>query len=274
MRRLFAWVRLWGDRRAAARLVRWTGGGGYHRHARKMRESYWRSFRREVEQWLIEWNPSAQTLVLVGPSAGYCLPDSFLARFEKLIAFDLDPEAEPRFRALHPAVSESGRLSWRRGDALGLIEGSSDSCELLREVRRQEGSVAVLFCNVLGQARFHWEDPEEDPGFKDWTARMQVFLTKIPVWASFHDRFSGQLRPMEARWNLKTSPALQGGWSRFLSGAVQPGCEDRELLDHLTDTFIPEDSSRVILRWEFAPGVFHWIEGVCSPSCRDKTPMI
>jgi hypothetical protein len=253
----------WRSFQAARRTVRWSGGMGYHRHARRMRESFWRPFRHELDAWLQEWNPRARTLFLVGPSGGYCLPSGFLGRFDRLVAFDLDSEAEARFRTTHSQTLASGKsLRWIRADALALLtEGEGESL-LLRELR-QAGGGAVLFCNLLGQVRFRWEDPENDPGFRRWTLQFRRTLEQIPEWASFHDRFSGELVPREGRFELPLAPSSSEEWLEVLvARSRNPGAQ--ELLDHLTDSWLPRDRPRTLLRWEFTPGVFHWIECVTS----------
>ena len=66
----------------ASGLVSPTGGLIYHWRAWRYRRSLWRPFIEPLAIWLADWTPAERALLLVGPSAGYCLPAALLERFE------------------------------------------------------------------------------------------------------------------------------------------------------------------------------------------------
>src|SRR5262249_44910225 len=136
------------------------------------RNRLWRDFRAELAAWLDGWQPGTDDLLLLGASAGWCLPDGFLDRFARVHAVDLDPLAPLLFRLLH-----GRRASFERA---ALFAGADPP------LRRHPGR-AVLFCNVLGQRRF--EQPDEDAV----EAELAGLAARLAghAWASFHDRLSG-----------------------------------------------------------------------------------
>src|SRR5215216_4794788 len=70
-----------------------SGGLVYHARALRHRSGLWAPFRRAVDEWLAEALPPADELILVGPSAGHCLPLERLARFRRLLVLEPDPVA-------------------------------------------------------------------------------------------------------------------------------------------------------------------------------------
>jgi hypothetical protein len=220
-----------------------SGGLEWHLRALRRRGRDWAAFRDAVAAWLDGWRPARTGLLLLGPSAGWCLPDRFLTRFRRIDAVDLDPLAPPLFRALHgrTLAAAGATLAFTRGDAL-------DDLETLL-ARHPEH--AVLFANVLGQRRWHRPD----------VARTEAELAGLAArlaghsWASFHDRLSGRARDL---------PATPHGFDCI--GALAPDDLARrvgasgEWLDHLTTHVLPDDAARRILPWTLRPGRIHWVE--------------
>jgi len=199
-----------------------------------------------VEDWLATWTPPCDELLLVGPSAGWCLPDSFLTRFAHVHAFDIDPAAQPLFRLLHGGgLRRAGSaLTWTQADFF------ADSPGILAAYP----DAAVLFCNVAGQRCI--QTPDAD-AVEAEMVRLQGLL-QGRCWASFHDLLSGRASlvlpqrrltgRMEAR-DLIASYGLGGEW-----------------YDHSTGTFLPQGVQRRILPWRFQRGRLHlieagWVEG-------------
>ena len=75
-----------------------SGGLGYHLRALRFRHSLWAPYIATVQRWLHDWRPPTDTLVVVGPSAGYALDAAFLARFRSVRALEPDPLARTLLR--------------------------------------------------------------------------------------------------------------------------------------------------------------------------------
>ncbi len=210
------------------------------------RRSLWRPFRAGVEDWLASWTPPCDDLILVGPSAGWCLPDSFLMRFARLHAFDIDPAAQTLFRLLH-----GGAL---RGAGADLSWTQADFFANLADILAAHPGAAILFCNVAGQRCIQISDARM---VEAEMLRLQEQL-KGRSWASFHDLLSGH-----------SSLALP---HRHLAGRI----DARDLIasyglggewyDHSTGNLLPKGTPRRILPWRFQRGRLHlieagWVEG-------------
>jgi hypothetical protein len=85
-------------------------------------------------------------LVLLGASAGWMLPTCWLAQFEEIHAWDIDPLASPLFRWRH------GRHLQSQGIRLHL--NTADGLDHLNERTREMPGAFFWFDNMLGQLRF------------------------------------------------------------------------------------------------------------------------
>jgi hypothetical protein len=188
----------------------------------------------------------------VAPSGGYCLDPRWLqalaAAGQELHAVDWDPLAPRFFARTHPGVD----VHWHRADIMAA--GGRELQRLLALLPEAR----VLFCNFLGQAEL--ASPREYPAF----ARGLSSLLEGRVWASFHDRYSGQVRPstlapLEAL-AARASPErlLQHFYRHSHSG---------ELNEHELPS-LPAGADYSYWTWELRPGVFHLIEGVRGRSGR------
>ena len=223
-----------------------TGGLFWHMRALVARRSLWAPFRVGVEDWLASWTPPSDELLLVGPSAGWCLPDAFLTRFARLQAFDIDPAAQPLFRWVHGgALRRAGAaLSWTQADFFADVAG----------ILAAHPAAAVLFCNVAGQRCIQTPDSQ---AVEAEMMRLQQLLTGRS-WASFHDLLSGRAsvvlpsRPLAGRMDARDLIASYG-----LGG---------EWYDHSTGSLLPQGVQRRILPWRFQRDRLHlieagWVEG-------------
>jgi hypothetical protein len=111
-------------------LVTPTGGLVYHLRALRYGRA-WRPFRAAIERWLVQVLPPGEQLVLVGPSAGHCLPLEHLRRFQRLVV--LEPDAVARMLLRRRLRHDNVEL--RSGDELiePLLRGRAGLAELLRE---------------------------------------------------------------------------------------------------------------------------------------------
>lgn len=228
-----------------------AGGLRYHWRALRHRRR-WDPFVRALADWLAEWKPPEPALLLVGPSAGYCLPGRFLARFTMLDVLEPDPLARAllrrRFRAL------AGRMRWHTTDYLLPVAGRAAA------LARDFPGRAILFCNVLGQLPWLHPAAIEAPSFAAWKAELAESLAHRR-WASFHDRLSGRVPPRLAGLSEPfPAPVTEETLlRRFFPPAG--GGDAVELEDHDTADLFPGHAHR-FLAWEIRPGYFHLIEAV------------
>lgn len=218
--------------------------GGLVWHVRAWRHHHgWTAYLQELDRWLQGWAPDCRDLLMLGPSAGWCLSREFLGRYRSVVAVDLDPLAPWLFKLRHGAgLRRHGvQLRWLAVDAFAHLE------RLLRE----HPGHAVLFCNLLGQHIVHESSLD----------RTRVVLGQIKhrlrgrVWASFHDCLSqGPVcvtpRPVAVMVPAQTSlPRI----------ADRLGLEGR-WQDHQTAEVLPAHVPRHYLAWPITPERMHIIE--------------
>ena len=242
-------------------LLNPAGGIRYHLRARSYRRELWQPFRMEIGEYILRWKPRESTLLLVGPSAGYCLQPFFFERFERVVCLEPDPIARWLFArkiAIAPLESRP-RLEFISQDHLVRFT------ERLPKLVRSLGDCALLFSNVLGQIRGLLEvDDSSTPEFVRIRNAVQE-ATEGRAFASFHDRVSGNIRPTFAPpltfpQRLGDAELLENLFkhARFADG------ERRELLDHLTAGFFAENLPHSYFVWRLEPGRYHVIEAVNS----------
>ena len=223
-----------------------TGGFFWHMRALVARQSLWAPFRHEVEDWLASWSPPCSRLLLVGPSAGWCLPDSFLTRFEHVQAVDIDPAAPLLFNLAHGrALRRAGvPLAWSR------VEFFADPAAVLAA----SPDAAVLFCNVAGQRCMQVSDQASVEG------EMVALRARLQGrhWASFHDLLSGRVGVTLAARHL---PHRMGAHDLLADYGL-----GGEWSDHSTSRLLPKGTPRRILPWRFQRERLHlieagWVEG-------------
>lgn len=237
-----------------------AGGIRYHLRALRFRNQLWQPFRWAIGEWLLQWQPAATTLFLVGPSAGYCLQPFFFEKFERVVCLEPDPIARTLFkRKLAQApLEQRPKLEFIAEDHLvrnpeglpKLLAGQSDAC--------------LLFSNVLGQLRSLLNvENNNGPEF----ARIKTALAQATSgrpWASFHDRVSGYLRPTFERPVTSNSRLTDEEIIELLYGGKNLFRRNRDttLVDHLTAGLFPENLPHSYFSWEIEPGRFHVIEAV------------
>jgi hypothetical protein len=234
--------------------------GGLRYHARALLGARrWAPYRLALGAWLARFEPTSERVVLVGPSAGHCVPDAFLRRFSQVIALEPDPVA--------------GLLLARRLRDLGLREAQIERRDLLirplldhqsglAELLRAEPRASVVFCNVLGQTRFLMPDGEFSRFKAAFRQKIRPEL-ESRAWLSFHDRFSGALAPS---FNAPfTAPARLSDPQvlRDLYGDAN-GTDPIELLDHDSGEFFQSDLPHSYFTWQIDRERWHLIEGVKS----------
>ena len=211
-----------------------SGGLIYHLRARFHR-SLWADHLQAVQRFLSAWNPSASTLILIGPSGGYSLPPEFLKRFKKIIAYEPDSLARFIFEKRMGIKPEWVKRPFRFEP---LIESFPEG--------------AILFCNLLGQIPIH-----KLPQFRlNLIASLQG-----REWASFQDAYSsvhGKFGKIETESKKLLSTQLKP--------AFENGNEKKELEVTEHEAFgIFKDASGLRFSywgWQLTPQRSHLIEGV------------
>jgi hypothetical protein len=245
---------------SAAAWLNPAGGLRYHLRAYRFQRQLWQPFRWGLGEWLLGWQPPEKTLVLVGPSGGYCLQPFILERFERVICLEPDPVARAVFRRRisRAPLEHRPELGFITDDRL--VEHPERLVALLEEV----GDAAILFSNVIGQLKVLL-------GVSDRNAP-EIVRAREAVreairgrsFASFHDRVSGRLRldldpPLLVDRRITDEEILTELYGVTGLGA---SLEAAELLDHLTEGTFPDDLPHAYFVWELIPGTFHLIEGV------------
>ena len=212
-----------------------SGGLRWHARAALRRNRLWRPFREKLAEFLDRWQPATRSVILVGPSAGWCLPSHFLTGFDRITIVDPDLWAQPLFRRLHP---KARIINWIRGDFF------DHAAELLKSAP----DAAVLFCNVLGQLRFSGLTDEQ---MAERIATLPSLLVGHP-WASFHEILSGETEITPRSLPLAGPPHHEALLRQLgLSG---------EWLDHGTSAVLPANVQRDIVPWRFSPERVHLVE--------------
>ena len=222
------------------RLFDISGGLIWHARALRFRRRLWRPFRDNIRHFLELAPQPHQTLVLIGPSAGWCLPDAFLAKYSHILCIDPDPLAPLLFDLLHGKALRQAQvtLSWREEDFFA---------DPQRQVQGLPDPL-ILFCNVAGQIFLQNHSERQ---VEQLLGQMKLVLSGLD-WGSFHDLFSAPIRqdlPMrlysaqpEGESLLRDS-GLSGAW-----------------LDHLTGELLPQANERRIIPWQLKPDRLHLIE--------------
>ncbi|MBS0356451.1 MAG: hypothetical protein JSR83_21400 [Proteobacteria bacterium] len=174
-----------------------SGGLVYHLRARLQR-GRWAAFHAAVASWLDTWQVVEQELVIVGPNAGYALPDGFLGRFDGIFALEPDPLA----RRLLARRRDATTLRFDRLDCLRTPDG-------LAWLAARFPHAAFLFSNVLGQI---------SAPAGDWSTLLRHHLAGR-TWASYHDVISTLATPgCRDALTIMEAESLETTLARFWPG--------------------------------------------------------
>jgi hypothetical protein len=228
-----------------------TGGLNWHVHAHYSRKR-WQPTVQLIEKFLAQVDPKSDHLLLIGGSAGWMMPGTWLARFKRIDAYDIDPLAPWLF-------------NWRHGQRLQ-AQGSEvhahrlDALQTLPELLQQHPKACIWFDNVLGQHRYRIRDE----------ARVEQELTQLKHelqgrhWGSLHDVWSGPTdgRPLPAGlyvWSHHTL-AKQGQASAFSQKLLASVGAKEVWQDHLTARVFPSNASVTWMPWSFKTHYWHWLQ--------------
>lgn len=239
-----------------------SGGLFWHLHAWR-HQAQWTATCADIAQWLGQMPPSQDThseLVIVGASAGWMMPSSWLQSFQSVTTFDLDRWAAPLFRLRHGAALRASNTALQCHTADALTD--------LDAVLHAHPRALVLFDNVLGQLRFH------SPSVDEASRRIETITARMHGrrWGSVHDAFSGRT---QRRNGNASAPAMQRSvqapapHSKSAAAATRPVALGRfsrqlhaqgEWLDHLTEHVFPAGTPVHHIAWPYSPGYCHWLQ--------------
>ena len=245
-----------------------AGGLRYHLRGFWHSKRLWWPFRFALAEWLYAWQPPEKRLVIVGPSAGYCMEPLTLERFDEVVCLEPDPVARFLFtrRLARAPLEKQPKVEFVTEDLI-----LADPTRFERFMQEQ-GPAAVLFSNFLGQLRVLLSATGPDERLEE-TKRAIVAALEGHSWASFHDRVSGTLEPGSrepflAERRLTDEELLEVFYGHH---RVEPSEADRNLisatgelplLDHLTSGLFPTEREHRYFVWELMPGQYHLIEAV------------
>lgn len=246
-------------------LTNKAGGLRYHLRARRFAQTLWQPYRWAIGEVMLGWKPKADTLLLVGPSAGYCLQPFLFEGFERVVCLEPDPLARYLFarKIRRTPLSPRPKLEFLADDHL-LAQP-----EKLVKLADGLGDCAVLFSNVLGQLRVLLEIDELDaPALKRVRAAIHEVTARRPF-ASFHDRVSGTIRPvfhqpLHSSCRLDDASLIEQLYTSKVRAQEALTTSNWSLLDHLTEGLFPADLPHSYLSWQLDPDRYHIIEWVCS----------
>jgi len=236
-------------------LVTPSGGLVYHLRALRYRGTLWLPFRRALADWLTRHLAHSQLLVLVGPSAGHCLPLERLGQAEKLVVLEPDPLAR-RLLAQRLAPRE---LLIESRDLL--VEPLLSGKPGLDAVLERWPAASVLFCNVLGQLHFGLDDAQQARFAAEFRRRLWPAL-RGRVWASFHDRWSCDRSGDATRHASVLHFERLPGDEQLAEAYFGAGQVVVTALDHGTTELFPETLPRDYLSWQITPSALHLVEAV------------
>ena len=224
-----------------------TGGLNWHLHARQSLPR-WQPTLLEIERFLMARRPTERHLILIGGSAGWMMPTAWLAQFERIDAYDIDPLAPLLFGHRH------GRTL--RAQGVTLQHHRMDALVHLNDILHTHPGACVWFDNVLGQHRYRVRDEAQVE--KDLKA-LRVALAGRN-WGSLHDVFSG---PTDGRspcvWRHEHVQSEQTP-AHFSQSLLRSVGASGVWQDHQTEHVLPTHTATVWIPWAFRPTHWHWLQ--------------
>jgi len=214
-----------------------AGGLTYHWRALRNRKR-WQPFCDFVDSWLANWaHPPFSRLVLIGPNAGYTLPDKFIKKFSQVVVIEPDPAAYLLFNARFQC-----QAVWVKTDYFGLDEKPPRAQKLAQLFTAFPNSV-FLFCNILGQLPVLLREQKVDGKgasfsndfIEDYMNDLAEVLhagCQTHCVASYHDRYSRDWRKPDY------------------------------IVDHLTKDLFPKSMRRKEFPWKLTSRFEHQVEFV------------
>jgi len=211
----------------------------------------WDGTRALVQDWLLSLPSEADSLILLGGSAGWMMSSLFLQRFRSVVLIDIDPWAGRLFKLRHRGALRAGRthLHFMPGDAYALMD----------EALERQPQACVLFDNFLGLDTLYTRDLQHS------ARRLRALRQRLKgrVWGSVHDRYSGPGCADWAQaqcWQLEPQ-SLRATAGEKLSAALYQSVQARDQwLDHGTDNIFAAGTQVRLIPWPLVAGRWHWLE--------------
>ncbi len=228
-----------------------TGGLNWHLHAYYARER-WRGTLELIEDFLAQIQPQSSHLVLIGGSAGWMMPPSWLSRFERIDAYDIDPLASWLFARRHAGVLKK--------QGIQIHHHRQDALITLQDIALEHPAACFWFDNVLGQHRYRIRDE----------ARVERELGEIKKtlagrhWGSLHDVLSGPTSGKPWPNNLNawrhTGAAKLADEPQFSQKLLAQIGAEKVWQDHLTSHVLTPETITTWIPWAFKPNYAHWLQ--------------
>jgi hypothetical protein len=230
-----------------------TGGLNWHLYAFQSHKR-WQPTVAHIEHFLVQSQPLHAHLLSMGCSAGWMMPTAWLAQFDQIDAYDIDPLAQYLF-------------NWRHGRALRhshtrITHHRLDAMVHLPEILAQHPHASIWFDNMLGQHRYRIRDEAQVE--KELRA-LKTTLTGRD-WGSVHDVLSGptqqevmhpqDARSQDVRQNIYPK-AMDTAFNQFLVQSLQA---QGIWFDHLTSHVFADETPTTLIPWEFKPHYWHWLQ--------------
>jgi hypothetical protein len=225
-----------------------TGGLNWHWHAAQSLKR-WQGTLAHIEYFLNTTQPASDELLLIGASAGWMMPRSWLLRFARIDVFDIDPIAAPLFQWRH------GRHLKQQGTAVH--HHRMDALENLSQLLQQHPQACLWFDNVLGQHRYRLRDLERTE--KELNALKHQLAQRS--WGSLHDWLSGPMKTSQtALPRVFLGEAGDALKSEFTQELLQNIGAHDIWSDHLTGQVFAPHTPTHYIPWAFRPQYGHWLQ--------------
>ena len=228
-----------------------TGGLNWHAHA-FYTYAQWQATVAQLEAFLHQVSPRSAHLLLIGASAGWMMPPSWLQRFKRIDAYDIDPLAARLF-------------DWRHGKTLraqgiDLQHHRQDALLTLRDVLQRHPNACVWFDNLLGQHRYRVRDEVQTE--QELAALKETLHGRH--WGSVHDLYSGQTQ--DTQWLSRIASLTRTGVDNSHIDSQLSQTLLREVgakgvwADHLTAQVFPSGTATMLIPWAFKNQYCHWLQ--------------
>lgn len=229
-----------------------SGGPAWHWQAWRSQKA-WAPTVDALETWMFTQTleTSNSELLLIGASAGWMMPSTWLCQFKTVRTFDIDPFAARLFK-------------WRHGSTLK-AHGVQLECHTqnalsdLPALLHAHPEACIFFDNVLGQLRFNSLDIHQ----VEKNILSIVKSLKGREWGSVHDRMSG---PIDG--DMLNGATLNQTWPQALGHLDNHEAQkwltslhaQSPWLDHLTGQVFGKETPIYNLAWAFKPNYWHWLQ--------------
>lgn len=229
----------------------WNAGGtgGLYWHAHALRhQSSWQRTSEQIAAFLLRQHlPQSRHLLLIGPSAGWMLPTSWLRSFQRIDVYDIDPLVPLLFGWRHARhlVKAGAQVHYHRLDAMHALD----------DILQTHPQACIWFDNVLGQHRYRVRDV--DTTQRDLNALKSRLAGR--TWGSVHDWLSGPVRqvtPMAAIDEI-AARSQDPVWTQQRLAQIQAM---GTWSDHLTSCVFDEALACQYLAWPYSAEYSHWLQ--------------